>query len=394
MSPTDHGPRSPGPSCRNVWFLTGTRADYGKLKPLILGAAELPGFSVTVIATGMHLLERYGSTVIEVQRLPSHVRVLTMANQEPGDQMDRAMARTIDGLSALFDRSCPDLFVVHGDRIEPLAGAIVGALRNVPVAHIEGGELSGTIDGVLRHAISKMAHLHLVANAEAARRVIQLGESPDSVWVIGSPDIDIMMSEALPPLAEVRAAYEIGFDDYGMLIFHAVTTEDEATTRRSVEALVDIAHQIELPLVVVYPNNDPGSEAIIEAYDRFADNDRFRVFPSLRFEAFLTLLRHARIVIGNSSAGIREAPVYGVPSVNIGSRQQGRHHHPTIVDTDSSAAGMAAGITAALKLPRGAPSTHFGRGDSARQFRELLAGADIWRRCVDKRFRDLVIEDN
>jgi UDP-N-acetylglucosamine 2-epimerase (hydrolysing) len=375
---------------RHLWFLTGTRADFGKLKPLIIGAARLPHIRVTVVATGMHLLEKYGSTVIEVRRLEPSVRVVEFSNQSEGDTMDRVLARTVDGLADLLDKDPPDLLVVHGDRVEALAGAAAGTLRNVPVVHVEGGELSGTVDGILRHAVSKLAHLHLVANDDAARRVVQLGEDPATVWPIGSPDIDVMLSDDLPTLDQVLADYEIPFDRYALVILHGVTTEDVDTIGAQARALVEVLRDGDLPAVVVYPNNDPGTEQILDAYKSLADDPRFRVFPSLRFEAFLTLLRHSRMLIGNSSAGVREAPIYGVPSVNIGSRQRGRHHHETIVHTGTTADEIAAGIAAAADMSPGEGSLHFGHGRSAAHFCDLLAGERIWQLGADKVFQDLL----
>lgn len=375
---------------RHVCFLTGTRADFGKLKPLITGAGSVPGVRVTVVATGMHLLERYGSTVIEVRRLEPEVQVVEFANQRDGDTMDRTLSRTIAGLADIIDQDRPDLLVVHGDRVEALAGAATGALRNVAVAHVEGGELSGTIDGILRHAISKLSHVHLVANDEAARRVTQLGEAPDTVFVIGSPDIDVMLSDDLPDLDQVLADYEIPFRDFALVIFHGITSEDVESVATTAEHLVDVLVEGELPAVVVYPNNDPGSEEILRAYRRLQGDERFRVFPSLRFEAFLTLLHHSRVLVGNSSAGIREAPIYGIPTVDIGSRQRGRHTHPSIVHTGVTAQEIRDGVSTATAMEVVPSSKHFGRGDSARRFCELLAGEDIWALGADKVFRDLM----
>jgi UDP-N-acetylglucosamine 2-epimerase (hydrolysing) len=379
---------------RHVCFLTGTRADFGKLKPLMQGAASLPGIRVTVFATGMHLMERYGWTVVEVRRLAPEITVREFANQADGDGMDRVLARTIDGLSCYFDEDRPDLLVVHGDRVEALAGAAVGALRNVAVAHVEGGELSGTIDGILRHAISKLSHLHLVANEEAARRVQQLGEQSDTVWTIGSPDIDVMLSDTLPSLDDVCAAYEIPFRRYALVMFHGVTTEHIDDVRSTARALVDALLTGTLPAVVVYPNNDPGSGAILDEYERLSGDKRFRVFPSVRFEAFLTLLRHAQLLIGNSSAGIREAPIYGVPSVNIGSRQRGRHQDPNIIDCGTKSDEITAAIAEARINKRGEPNLHFGAGNSAERFCELLNGDGIWALGADKIFRDLPVSDD
>jgi UDP-N-acetylglucosamine 2-epimerase (hydrolysing) len=374
---------------RHVCFLTGTRADFGKLKPLMHAAAALPGIRVTAIATGMHLIERYGSTVLEVRRLEPEIGVAEFPNQDEGDTTDRVLARTIDGLASQFDRDRPDLLVVHGDRVEALAGAAVGALRHVAVAHVEGGELSGTIDGILRHAISKLSHLHLVANEEAARRVMQLGEHPDTVWAIGSPDVDVMVSDQLPGLDEVLAMYEIPFRDYAVVILHGVTTEPLDAVRSMARALVDSLLGSDLSGVVVYPNNDAGSAAILEEYARLEGHPRFRIFPSVRFEAFLTLLRHARMMIGNSSAGIREAPIYGIPSVNIGGRQRDRHHHDGIVSCGTSLEEISSAIECAGRIRLSEPSLHFGQGDSAKRFAALLEGEAIWSLGADKVFRDL-----
>jgi UDP-N-acetylglucosamine 2-epimerase (hydrolysing) len=388
MSSVEHGVE------RHVCFLTGTRADFGKLKPLILAAAELPGIRVTVLVTGMHLMEKYGSTVIEVRRLEPAVTIKEFANQGDGDSMDRVLARTVDGLAHRIDEDRPDLLVVHGDRVEALAGAAAGALRNVAVAHVEGGELSGTIDGILRHAVSKLSHLHLVANEDAARRVTQLGEAPETVFVIGSPDIDVMLSDTLPPLDSVLDDYGIPFRDYSIVLFHGITSEDVGSIAATAENLVEVLLEGDLPAVVVYPNNDTGSDAILRAYRRLHGDERFRVFPSLRFEAFLTLLRNSQMLVGNSSAGIREAPIYGVPSVDIGDRQRGRAHHPTIVHTGTSRAEIRHGLqqagAMASAVPIGASDLHFGRGDSARRFCDLLAGESIWGLGDDKIFRDLM----
>jgi len=379
---------------RHICFLTGTRADFGKLKPLIVGASELPGIRVTVLVTGMHLMPKFGSTVNEVRRLEPGVQIREFENQSEGDTMDRILARTIEGLASVIDEDRPDLIVVHGDRVEALGGAAGGALREVAVAHVEGGELSGTIDGVLRHAVSKLSHIHLVANEEAQRRVVQLGEDSATVWAIGSPDIDVMLSDNLPPLDEVLKDYEIPFDCYSLVILHGVTTEDAETNAVVATVMIDALLAHGGNAVIVHPNNDPGSEVILQKYEQLAGDERFRVFPSLRFEAFLTLLRHAEMLIGNSSAGIREAPIYGVPSVDIGSRQRGRADHSSIIHTEISESEVAAAMNAAARMPRSEPSLQFGTGDSAERFCALLAGNEIWTRGVDKVFQDLLISED
>ncbi len=184
----------------------------------------------------------------------------------------------------------PDLIVIHGDRVEALAGAIVGSLNNILVAHVEGGELSGTIDELLRHATSKMSHIHFVANNKAKMLLEQMGELPESIYSIGSPDVDIMFSNTLPDLETVKTYYNIPFETYSVAMFHPVTTEHiqmENYAKEFVKALI----KSDKNYVVIYPNNDMGSQTILDAYQVFNEHSNFRVFPSVRFEYFLNLVK-------------------------------------------------------------------------------------------------------
>ncbi|HEY3594881.1 MAG TPA: UDP-N-acetylglucosamine 2-epimerase [Polyangiaceae bacterium] len=375
------------PAKKKILFVTGTRADFGKQKPLIARVQGSPEFEYEIFATGMHMLSRYGSTIHEIRKA-GFDKLFSFINQDQsiGPQMDLVLANTIQGLSLYLREFPTDLIVIHGDRVEALAGAIVGALNNVLVAHIEGGELSGTVDELLRHAVTKLSHLHFVANDEARRRLIQMGEMPDSVHVIGSPDIDVMLSDDLPDLSTVLGKYDIGFRDYEILMYHPVTTELEGLPRR-VDQVVEAAVGSGKNFVVIYPNNDAGSDVILNKFLTLRGHPRFRVIPSMRFEYFLTLLKHARAIVGNSSAGIREAPVYGVPTVNLGSRQRGRFRHVSILEVDEHAPALLA----ALQNPPApfAPSLHFGKGDSARQFLGLMRQSSLWSTPRQKLFRDL-----
>lgn len=373
---------------RHIAFLTGTRADFGKLKPLILISLQR-GCRVSVIATGMHMQERFGSTVKEVRLLPQDIEIVAFANQSDGDTMDRVVSNTISGVSDFLDSHCPDALVVHGDRPEALAGAITGALRNTPVIHIEGGELSGTIDGVIRHAVSKLSHIHLVANSDARIRLIQLGEQSDSIHVIGSPDIDIMLSPTLPDLTTTKRRYDINFDSYFIAIFHPVTT-DQTASKIAAKEFVDALLVSGMNFVVIHPNNDAGYEDILNEYSRFdQDPSRFRCFESLRFEYFLTLLRNATAIVGNSSAGIREAPFYGVPTVDIGTRQRGRHEDKHILSVPAETSAILNALRNAEAIPHTPSQASFGDGQSARHFAELLDRDVLFSTPIDKTFVDL-----
>lgn len=372
---------------KKILFITGTRADFGKLKALIQEVSKSKKFEPHIFCTGMHMLARYGSTVNEIRK-SGFKNIYTYINQDGANNfgMDVLLANTILGLTYYTREVPPDLIVVHGDRIEALAGVIVGALNNILVAHIEGGEVSGTIDGLIRHAITKLAHIHFVSNEEARRRLIQMGEIPEAIFVIGSPDIDIMLSDNLPSLSEVRNRYGINFSDYSIFIYHPVTTEIHLM-KRNIGVIREALEGSHLNFVVIYPNNDNGSHIIMEAYEHLANNTHFRFIPSMRFEYFLSLLKNAMAVVGNSSAGIREAPVYGVPTLNIGSRQKNRFNHTSIINLSENKEEI---MRALKNIPRkGLPSMHFGNGKSAQIFIRELRNRQLWSTPCQKQFQDL-----
>lgn len=371
---------------KKIVFLTGTRADFGKLKSLMWILQDNELFESHVFVTGMHMQELYGYTLIEVQK-SGLKNIHTFKNHTHETTMDLTLAKTIEGFSEYVESIKPDLVVIHGDRVEALAGAIVGSLNNILVAHIEGGELSGTIDELIRHATSKLSHIHFVANNLAKKRLIQMGEVSESVFTIGSPDIDIMFSDNLPDLKEVKNYYEIPFEDYALAMFHPVTTEIDLMQIHAdnfVKALIKSTKNY----VVIYPNNDLGSKHILNAYSRLENNSCFKVYPSLRFEYFLSLLQHADFVIGNSSAGIREAPYYGIPTINIGTRQHNRISNIDLINTNYDSTSILDAIKGVENIVF--PKTQmFGQGNSSQEFLTCLSSNQFWTINHQKQFRDL-----
>lgn len=373
-------------SLKKIAFLTGTRADFGKMKSLIKILEDHKAFETHVFVTGMHMLDAYGYTLIEVERC-GFSNISTFNNHTHEASMDLTLAKTITGFSEFVKITKPDLIVIHGDRVEALAGSIVGSLNNILVAHVEGGELSGTIDELLRHATSKMSHIHFVANHKAKSLLKQMGELPESIHTIGSPDVDIMFSNILPDLQTAKSYYDILFDDYAIAMFHPVTTEHsqmQQYAKQFVAALVES----EKNYVVVYPNNDLGSQTIFDAYNAILKYPNFRIFPSIRFEYFLTLLKHSEFIIGNSSAGVREAPYYGIPTINVGTRQHNRALSNAIVDTDYLSDDILKGIQMTKKVMKKEPP-EFGQGNSAEAFLKSLQLDSFWNTNHQKQFREL-----
>ena len=372
---------------KKILFVTGTRADFGKLKGLMECVKSDKQFEHGIFATGMHLLKRYGSTINEIRKA-GFSNVYPHINQDDvvGAQMDYVLANTIQGLGLYVREFSPDLIVVHGDRIEALAGAMVGSLNNILVAHVEGGEISGTIDELLRHAITKLSHVHFAGNRHAKKRLIQLGEKPENIFVIGSPNIDKMLSSQLPTIRKVKQRYRVPFKKYAIFSYHPVTTELHLL-KKKIATVVNALKESDLNFVVIFPNNDTGSELIVEEISKLQELDRFKLVTSMRFEYYLTLLKRSMAIIGNSSAGICEAPVYGVPTVNIGTRQNKRFNHESIVNIRENRGKI---LEALQNLPKkNSPSLHFGKGNSAKLFGQILKKANFWKRSCQKTFRDI-----
>lgn len=371
---------------KKILFITGTRADFGKIKSLIHSVEASDEFEAYVYVTGMHLLEKFGYTYEEVQKEKFSNVYIAYGTMITND-MSYNLGNTVSILSGYVNNVKPDMIVVHGDRTDALAGAIVGAFNNIMVAHIEGGEVSGTIDESTRHAVSKFAHIHFVCNEEAKQRLIQMGEEKNRIFVIGSPDIDIMISKNLPTLEVAKEWYEIPFDKYAILMYHPVTTEYEEVSGK-IKTIINAISNSNRNYIIIYPNNDLGSELIINEYKQMESNSRFRIFPSLRFEYFLTLLKNADFMMGNSSAGVRETSVYGVPAIDIGSRQQGRYS--TSIKNIQHVEHSEEDIINAINNVDAyrVEGSFYGNGNSTEKFMEIITKTEFWELDLQKRFVD------
>lgn len=372
---------------KKILFITGTRADYGKMKPLMKGVEDSDSLEAYIYVSGMHLIDVLGDTYKEV--LKDNYRNVYVAYSLANTRVaSYDLGDVICDLTGYVKKIQPDMIVVHGDRIDALAGAVVGALNNILVAHIEGGELSGTIDELLRHAISKLAHIHLVCNQEAKDRLIQMGEIEQNIHIIGSPDIDVMLSGKLPSLERVKERYEIDYDSYGILMYHPVTTEYELLAN-NIHEVVDAVIASEKNYIVIYPNNDFGYQLILNEYKKFDGNNHFKIFPSIRFEFFLTLLKNAEFIIGNSSAGIRESSVYGIPDIDIGTRQNRRYSIETSrniqhVNEDRMSIINAINCVENHRIR----NSQFGDGCSSGLFLSTLLNEGTWNVNIQKYFVD------
>ncbi len=369
---------------KKLIFITGTRADYGKLEPLALAALEQK-HEVYFFVTGMHLIEKYGLTTIEVARQKEFKR-REFHNQNEGDDQDRVLANTITGFADFVKKESPDLVIIHGDRVEALAAALVCSINYIRSVHIEGGEISGTIDEVYRHCNTKLCSAHFVSSSTARTRVIRLGERPESVFVLGSPELDTHSKKTGISLDMVRQRYEIPWTNFGIAIFHPVTSElhnIEAQTNSFFTALFESNRNF----VTIAPNNDPGSHHIFKILEQLP-KERFRLIPSMRFLYFSELLRNCKVIVGNSSAGVREAPFFGLPSLDIGTRQNLRNQSKSIF---SATAFEKEKIFTFLENQWGKKyqkDTSFGVGSSSTNFKTILSHKNLWQLPLQKVFFD------
>ncbi len=373
---------------KKILIVTASRADYGKLKNVILNLQKDKNFSTCVFVTGMHNLKLYGKTVGEI--VSDDIKgVKTFNNQifsKSKKKTDLILAKTIKGFNSVLFNFKPNLVVIHGDRIESLACSISCILNNFLIAHIEGGEVSGTVDEMMRHAVSKLSHIHFVTNQKAKKRLLQMGENKKNIFVVGSPDIDLILSKKLPVLKKVKERYEINFRSYAIAILHPVTT-DLKNLEKNAKIFFSSLKESGRKYVIIYPNNDIGNNIILNKIYKLKKNKNFRIFPSIRFEYFLTLLKNADFIIGNSSSGIMEAPYYGTPTINLGNRQHLRAEIKTINNLTFNKKKILAFIKKNFFLRK--KIKIFGTGNSSSMILNILKKEKIYKTQIQKVFCDL-----
>lgn len=373
---------------KKVVFITGTRADYGKIKSILLKLQKNTKFKIILYVTGMHNLKQFGLTYHEIlkDKIKNVVRVNNQSNK---NKMDEIFAKTSFQFSNFLKKTKPDLVVVHGDRSEALACAIVSCLNNIKVGHIEGGELTGTIDEMIRHSISKIANYHFVTNKFAKKRLLQMGEKNNSIFVIGSPDVDIILKKNLPNLDSAKKRYNINYDKYSIAIMHPVTT-DLKNLKKDSEIFINSLIKSKKNYIVIHPNNDEGRHIIIDSLKKIKKNPCFKEFHSIRFEYFLTFLKNSNLIIGNSSSGVVEAPYYGVPCINLGSRQNKRVNIKTIINCPYSENKIIKAIDK-YSNKKFKKISYFGIGESNKKFIDiLLHNQMLWDDVNQKYFKEII----
>lgn len=366
---------------RRILFVTERRADYSRLKPIMKGVQKSKKLKLMLVLTGAHLLKNFGKTkkIVEADGFKIDASFLMFKEnaKDDGPSMVKAMARALDQMAEVFPKLKPDIVFCGFDLGAHLAAAITAMHLNIHVAHIQGGERSGTIDEVLRHACTKFAHLHFVATEESKKRVIRLGEDSKYVFLVGSPSLDTIKSINYPNKKEICDKYNLD-PNKKLIIFlqHPVTTEVNEVAQQiknSIEALKTVKSKYGAEILAVYSNHDAGGKRIVSSLKKSG----IKVFPHVVYEDFLRLLSVADALVGNSSTGIHEAPSFGLPTVNIGTRQQLRERGINIIDVPNKQRAIEKAIKKALtdnefieKVKKG--KNPYEHGDTAKQVVKIL----------------------
>lgn len=374
------------PRLRRIRYLSGTRADFGLMRSTLVAIASDARFQLDVVAAGTHLSKAHGFTIKEIEEARLHIaaRIELDTSTASGESMALNIARTIEAMVLLMAADRPDALLLLGDRGEMLAGAVAALNLGIPIVHVHGGERSGTVDELVRHAISKLSHYHFVSTAQSRDRLLAMGESADRVFVTGAPGLDGLIELASRDRSALCA--ELALDagrPVALFIFHPVSqdaTEAEIQARRAIDACLTEGLQI----VTLMPNTDAGSTGIRTALDHFERHPDVRVAVHLPRADFVSWMAACDVMVGNSSSGIIEAGSFGVPVINIGSRQHLRERNSNVLDVPHVDASFGDVVRACLARGRGRPSNVYGDGHAGERMIALLADIDLGTNVLSK----------
>ena len=373
-----------------ILTLVERRADYSRMKPILKELYKDPFFDVYLVVTGVCLLDVHGKDIDYIKAdgflINAEVSMFDQEGINTNAAMVRALAKVLDGVTTEIENFKPDLVLTGFDIGANLATTIAAAHMNIPVAHIQGGEVTGTIDESIRHAMSKFAHIHFPATKDAKNRLIRLGENPNYIFNVGCPSIDTIVQTPIMDKNVLEKKFNVDFSKpVVLLIQHPVTTESHESKKQILNT-IDVIKELDIQALVALPNNDAGSSEIIEEIKKSG----LSWYPSLSTEEFVNLYRNIWAIVGNSSSGIHESSTFGIPAVNIGTRQQGRERADNVIDVSYEKVEIKKGIEKALfdqdfrKKVKGVKNP-YGVGDSSKKVVKLLKSVSL-EGIIQKRF--------
>lgn len=375
---------------KTICVFIGGRANYSSIKSALLAIKEHPGLDLKIILGSSALLKKYGNLeeILKKDGFQVEERIQMLVEGDVPSVMVKTTALGMLGLSDVFDRTKPDYVIVIGDRYEVMAPTIAAAYMNIPVAHTMGGEVTGTIDESIRHAITKFAHIHFPANKESAERILKMGEEEKRVFVVGCPRIDTVkrIIEENPNVPEdlfekcggVGSEFNLN-QPFLLISQHPVTTEYQEAEHQITET-IKAAQSTGLPIILLWPNSDAGTEGISKGIRKFREknpNALLHAFTNLPIDMYVRLMNNTACLIGNSSSGIREGAFLGTPCVNIGTRQKGRERGKNVIDVACSHGEIETAVRKQIEHGKYKSEPIYGDGTAGEKIADILFRTDV-----------------
>ena len=377
---------------RKIFVVIERRADYSRYRPILQKMKVDPFFDIYLVVTGLCLLDIHGKDVNYIKddgfEINSQINMFKRNSPDSGGEMVRSMARVMSSLVDELEKAKPDIVLSGFDIGANMAVTIAAAHMNIPVAHIQGGEVTGSIDESIRHAMSKFAHIHFPATQLSKQRLIRMGANPNNIYVVGCPSIDVIREVPSIGTEKLEKYFNINFGKPVLLMIqHPVTTEAENSFLQ-IKETVDAIRELDIQTVALLPNNDAGYSKIID----YLKKSGIKRNPSLQTEIFINLYRNVNALIGNSSSGIHETPTMKIPAINIGNRQQGRERSINVIDVTHEKDAIVNGINKALndasflKMIKSVKNP-YGDGESAKKIVSILKTVSL-DNLIQKQFVD------
>jgi UDP-hydrolysing UDP-N-acetyl-D-glucosamine 2-epimerase len=319
---------------RKILLVTERRADYTKFRPILKEISKSKKLDYFLIVTGSHLLKEHGKTINEIKhdgfKITSTFTMFNKTEKDNGAEMTRSFGRAVIKLSNIIEKLKPDIILTGFDIGANFAATIIGAHMNIVVAHIEGGELSGTIDESIRHATSKFAHIHFTSNSNATNRLKKMGENSKYIFTVGNTSLDGIKNIKKIQKSKLEKIYRIDLSKKFIIILqHTVTSEINSVEKNFLKT-IEVIKEINIPSIVILGNSDAGSKKIV----KLLKNSQIKEYSNVPYVDYINLLQHSAALIGNSSSGIIEAPFLHIPTINIGTRQEGRLRSESVIDVE------------------------------------------------------------
>lgn len=377
---------------RKICVVTGSRAEYGLLYWVMKGIQEEPTLELQLVVTGMHLSPEFGLTyrVIEQDGFAIDAKIEMVLSSDTPVGITKSVGVGLIGFADAFKCLNPDVLVLLGDRFEILAAAQAALVARIPIAHIAGGDTTeGAFDEAIRHSITKMSHLHFVTNEDAFKRVKQLGENPEHIYLVGNPGLDNIKRMQMLDLNELERELEFGFREKNILVtFHPVTLDTQPPDVQF-EALLQALHSLgpDVGIIITKPNADTDGRVLIGMIDRFvAEHPNAKAYTSLGQIRYLSVMSQVNVVVGNSSSGLYEAPSFKIPTVNIGNRQKGRLQATSILNCEVEAQTIVQAISNAFRMDCQEVVNPYGDGKSSARIVSILKNLSDPSQLLQKHF--------